>query len=430
MDCGAVEFQAVILAGGEGARLYPLAEDIPKSLLPIANRPLLSFQLELLERSGFQEVIVVTVKTIQEKIENYIAETYKGKINIELVALDDYCGTADALRHIKDKIKTDFIVISGDLVTDVFIHHIADLHRISDSSMTVLLKKQAPLPPGTPKKKGEAHIFDYIGLDETRTRLLLMGASSDVEADGLSISKALLQKFPNLCISSHLLDAHFYIFKPWVLELLEEKQKISSIKDELVPYLISKQFSASLKELAARSSLNSQQSAHEMSSAAFDETDTVKCSACVMDSGYCNRANTLASYAEMNREIATGGVSVYTPWEPVPPHLLKEVVDANPKSSIGTDCVVAEGLQMGDRCSLKKSVFGAHCKFGNRVKINNSIIMDHVKIGDDCLIQNSIICNNVDIQRGCNIKDCQIGASYTVTENSDIKNEALAEDRD
>ncbi len=47
-----VEFQAVILAGGAGNRLYPLSEGVPKCLLPIANRSLLAYQLELLERSG------------------------------------------------------------------------------------------------------------------------------------------------------------------------------------------------------------------------------------------------------------------------------------------------------------------------------------------------------------------------------------------
>lgn len=47
------EFQVIILAGGKGNRMYPLTEDIPKFLLPVANRPLISYQLELLERVGF-----------------------------------------------------------------------------------------------------------------------------------------------------------------------------------------------------------------------------------------------------------------------------------------------------------------------------------------------------------------------------------------
>ena len=56
---GAMEFQAIVLADhddGSGTRLYPLLEKTPKSLLPIAGRPLIAYQLALLERSGFKEV--------------------------------------------------------------------------------------------------------------------------------------------------------------------------------------------------------------------------------------------------------------------------------------------------------------------------------------------------------------------------------------
>ena len=54
-----MEFQAVVLADhddGSGTRLYPLLESTPKSLLPVAGRPLIAYQLALLERSGFTEV--------------------------------------------------------------------------------------------------------------------------------------------------------------------------------------------------------------------------------------------------------------------------------------------------------------------------------------------------------------------------------------
>ena len=55
------EFQAVILASGnDGDNLYPLTEQTPLPLLPVANRPLISYQLELLERAGgFHEVLIL-----------------------------------------------------------------------------------------------------------------------------------------------------------------------------------------------------------------------------------------------------------------------------------------------------------------------------------------------------------------------------------
>ena len=45
---------AVILAAGRGSRMYPLTEECPKCLLPVANRPLIWYPVQLLERSGFQ----------------------------------------------------------------------------------------------------------------------------------------------------------------------------------------------------------------------------------------------------------------------------------------------------------------------------------------------------------------------------------------
>lgn len=56
----APEFQAIIMAGGLGARLSPFTSSLPKPLLPIANKPLLAYQLELLQSSGFGHAIVVT----------------------------------------------------------------------------------------------------------------------------------------------------------------------------------------------------------------------------------------------------------------------------------------------------------------------------------------------------------------------------------
>ena len=50
---GVMEFQAIILAGGRGSRMYPLTENIPKALLPVGNRPLIWYSVNYLETVGF-----------------------------------------------------------------------------------------------------------------------------------------------------------------------------------------------------------------------------------------------------------------------------------------------------------------------------------------------------------------------------------------
>ena len=67
------EFQAIILTQGEDNVLYPLCEGVPKSLLPIANRPLLLYQLRLLEKAGFEDIMLVVSEQYEHAIGEYVA---------------------------------------------------------------------------------------------------------------------------------------------------------------------------------------------------------------------------------------------------------------------------------------------------------------------------------------------------------------------
>ena len=64
---------------------------------------------------------------------------YTGKAKIDIVPFDDFQGTADALRCISDRIRTDFILVSTDVITDAPLHHLTDLHRVKDAMITSLL---------------------------------------------------------------------------------------------------------------------------------------------------------------------------------------------------------------------------------------------------------------------------------------------------
>ena len=86
-----MEFQAIILASGAGSRLFPLNVDQPKELLPICNRPLIYYQLHLLESAGFKEVIVVASndsdgsgKSTAKQIKTYYDKDYPGEIKVDL----------------------------------------------------------------------------------------------------------------------------------------------------------------------------------------------------------------------------------------------------------------------------------------------------------------------------------------------------------
>jgi len=97
------EFQVVVLAGGLGSRLHPLADAAhPKPLLNVANKPLLQYALDSLHRAGFNDIIVLAQTSQRQAITQFVKETYK---NIDLAFVDKDSDSADALRVIHDKIK-------------------------------------------------------------------------------------------------------------------------------------------------------------------------------------------------------------------------------------------------------------------------------------------------------------------------------------
>uniref|UniRef100_A0A8C0HI51 Translation initiation factor eIF2B subunit gamma n=1 Tax=Buteo japonicus TaxID=224669 RepID=A0A8C0HI51_9AVES len=111
-----MEFQAVVMAAGGGSRMTDLTSSIPKPLLPVGNRPLLWYPLNLLERAGFEEVIVITRKEIQKML------NLDTKMKLDFVCISDNMdmGTADSLRHIHQKIKVLLPSIELDWKTFVY----------------------------------------------------------------------------------------------------------------------------------------------------------------------------------------------------------------------------------------------------------------------------------------------------------------------
>jgi glucose-1-phosphate thymidylyltransferase len=131
--------KAVILAAGEGKRLRPFTETVPKVMLPVANKPILSYVVDAVKNSGISEIIIV-VGYKKEVIMEYFKD-YKGA-KISYVTQEKQLGTAHALLQAKEKIKESFIVLSGDNIIDQ--KSITKL--INDKSEYSILIKEHPHP--------------------------------------------------------------------------------------------------------------------------------------------------------------------------------------------------------------------------------------------------------------------------------------------
>ena len=131
--------KAVILAAGEGKRLWPFTETMPKVMLPVANKPMLEYVFDSVRKSGITEIILV-VGYKKEVIMEYFKD-YKG-IKITYVTQDKQLGTSHALLQAKDHIKNSFLVLSGDNIIDQ--QSISNL--VNDKSEYSMLIKEHPHP--------------------------------------------------------------------------------------------------------------------------------------------------------------------------------------------------------------------------------------------------------------------------------------------
>ena len=110
--------KAVILAGGQGTRLKPITDYIPKPLIPINNTPILEWQIRYLKKFGINDIIICTgYKT--DQIENFLNKKDLGvkvRFSIEKAPL----GTGGALKKIAPLIKEkSFLVFNGDIITNI-----------------------------------------------------------------------------------------------------------------------------------------------------------------------------------------------------------------------------------------------------------------------------------------------------------------------
>jgi len=131
--------KAVILAAGEGKRLRPFTETMPKVMLPVANKPILEYVFDAVRKSGIEEIIVV-VGYKKEVIMEYF-KNYKN-VKITYVTQDKQLGTAHALLQAKKYITDSFIVLAGDNIIDP--SSIAKL--LKDKSEYSLLIEEHPHP--------------------------------------------------------------------------------------------------------------------------------------------------------------------------------------------------------------------------------------------------------------------------------------------
>lgn len=140
-----VEYQALVLAAGQGSRMTDVTSSKSKCLLPVGGLPLLTYPLAMLKKIGFQEVIVVAPEAVRHEVSalpkkhSSLDGLVLDVVSYESPEVEDEAGTADAIRLVHSKITANRVmVVSGDLITDFAVHHLTDMHALHNASVTAL----------------------------------------------------------------------------------------------------------------------------------------------------------------------------------------------------------------------------------------------------------------------------------------------------
>ena len=213
--------KAMILAAGKGTRVRPITHTIPKPMIPILQKPVMEFLLELLREHGFTE-IMVNVSHLAEEIENYfrdgqrfgveIAYSFEGRIEDgELIG--DALGSAGGLKKIQNFQRffdDTFVVLCGDALIDLDLTEAVRRHK-AKGAMASLITMRVP--------KDQVSSYGVVVTDDDgRVRYFQEKPAIDEAA-------------------SNMINTGIYIFEPEVLDFVPSDQPFD-IGSDLFPKLV------------------------------------------------------------------------------------------------------------------------------------------------------------------------------------------------
>jgi mannose-1-phosphate guanylyltransferase/mannose-1-phosphate guanylyltransferase/phosphomannomutase len=130
------------MAAGLGTRLRPITYEMPKPMVPVLNRPVMEHILELLARHGFSEVNA-NLHWFPELIRDRFGDGSRLGIELRYSEEEALLGTAGGVRKVADFLGDDFLVISGDALTDIDLAAMREFHLSHDGIATLATKRVA-----------------------------------------------------------------------------------------------------------------------------------------------------------------------------------------------------------------------------------------------------------------------------------------------
>jgi NDP-sugar pyrophosphorylase family protein len=315
--------QALILAGGKGTRLRPLTVYTPKPIVPVLNRPLLRYQLEILAAAGITD-ITLSLSYQPNKIEDSMGDGSDVGVNLRFLTEPSPMGTAGAYKFAAGAIRETTVVFNGDILTDVDLAKVIATHRAKNAEATILLT-----PVADPSKFG----------------LVQFGKDNEVLGFLEKPSPETLAS-----IKTNTINAGIYILEPTVLDLIPEGEN-TSFEYDVFPKLI--------------------------------ETGR-RFFAHVLDGEYWRDLGTPANYLEAHHDFLSGKLNlpkaeaeaisdIATTAEIDDVSILGEGCVVKPHAKI-INSVLGPGVHVDEKAVIKNSVIWAHTRVSTAAEIDGAVI--------------------------------------------------------
>ncbi len=327
--------QALILAGGKGTRLRPLTVYTPKPIVPVLNRPFLTYQLEILRRASVTD-IVLSLNYQPDKIEQILGDGSDFGVNLRYITEPSPMGTAGAYKFAAKEICETTIVLNGDVLTDLDISAVIKQHNELNAEATIVL---------TPVENPSAY-----GLVETENDLRVKRFLEKPTPEQLST------------LTTDNINAGIYIIEPSVLDLIPNGENYS-FEYKLFPDLLAKQ-----REFFAF----------------------------VMNKNYWQDIGTPQSYLAAHHDFLSGKISGFDIGRAAKTDV-SHLANVDETSVLAADCiikpnaritnsVIGKGVQIEERAVIENSVIHSHTRIAGGSQVRRSIIGRSCYVGKNCVV--------------------------------------------
>ncbi|KAF8334178.1 nucleotide-diphospho-sugar transferase [Cantharellus anzutake] len=382
--------QAVILADSFNSRFQPLSMTKPRTLLPLCNIPLLNWTLEALIGSGVQQIFVFCCShadLIKEAISQSRWSLPNSGVKITPIVTPEALSTGDVMRELDSKqiIASDFILISGDVVSTIPLQEVVREHRerrkVNKSCIMTMVWK----PLGTRNRPLPGLDLPVLLLDAGTRECLHYEYVKEGEPR-VALPREKMTGHRELEIRTDLVDCAIDVCSVDVPALFSENFDYQDLRTDFVHGVLTSDL------------LGKQIFCH------------------IPKRGYAARVGDTRSYAEISRDVLSRRTFPLVP-DDTPAYKLKhgfvyigESVSLSRTCTLGSHSQVGHRSYVDDDAIIEGSVIGPGCHIGPYVKISNSFLMEGSSIGANSVVTQSIVACGVQIGPNSNIdRGCMIG---------------------